>query len=89
MLVLDANILIRAVLASRVLSLLRKHAGQMAFLAPDTAFQEARGQCASDFDRIETGFNAPARIHSSDFVLELRFRCGEREIRDGYRIGRL
>jgi predicted nucleic acid-binding protein len=42
MLVLDANILIRAVLGSRVLSLLRKYAGQMEFLAPDTAFQEAR-----------------------------------------------
>ncbi len=42
MLVLDANILIRAVLGSRVLSLLRKYADQMEFLAPDTAFQEAR-----------------------------------------------
>jgi predicted nucleic acid-binding protein len=40
--VLDANILIRAVLGSRVLSLLRKYADQMKFLAPDTAFQEAR-----------------------------------------------
>jgi hypothetical protein len=42
MLVLDANILIRAVLGSRVLSLLRKYADRMEFLAPDTAFQEAR-----------------------------------------------
>jgi predicted nucleic acid-binding protein len=42
MLVLDANILIRAVLGSRVLSLLRKYADQIEFLAPDTAFQEAR-----------------------------------------------
>jgi hypothetical protein len=42
MLVLDANILIRAVLGSRVLSLLRQYADQMEFLAPDTAFQEAR-----------------------------------------------
>jgi len=42
MLVLDANILIRAVLGSRVLWLLRKYADQMEFLAPDTAFQEAR-----------------------------------------------
>jgi predicted nucleic acid-binding protein len=40
--VLDANILIRAVLGSRVLSLLRKYGDQMEFLAPDTAFQEAR-----------------------------------------------
>ena len=42
MLVIDANILIRAVLGSRVLGLLRKYAGQVEFLAPDTAFQEAR-----------------------------------------------
>jgi predicted nucleic acid-binding protein len=42
MLVLDANILIRAVLGSRVLSLLRKYADQVEFLAPDNAFQEAR-----------------------------------------------
>jgi predicted nucleic acid-binding protein len=42
MLVLDANILIRAVLGSRVLFLLRKYSGQVEFLAPDAAFQEAR-----------------------------------------------
>jgi predicted nucleic acid-binding protein len=41
MLVIDANILIRAVLGSRVLSLLVKYAGRVEFLAPDTAFQEA------------------------------------------------
>jgi len=42
MLVLDANILIRAVLGSRVLGLLRKYAGQVEFMAPDVAFQETR-----------------------------------------------
>jgi len=42
MLVLDANILIRAVLGSRVLSLLRKYADQVEFFAPVSAFQEAR-----------------------------------------------
>lgn len=42
MLVLDANILIRAVLGARVLDLLRKYAGQVEFMAPDVAFQEAR-----------------------------------------------
>jgi uncharacterized protein (DUF433 family) len=41
MIVLDANILIRAVLGSRVLFLLRKYAGRVEFVAPDTAFQEA------------------------------------------------
>ena len=42
MLVLDANILIRAVLGSRALGLLLKYAGQVDFMVPDTAFQEAR-----------------------------------------------
>lgn len=42
MLVLDANILIRAVLGSRVLFLLRRYALKVKFLAPDTAFREAR-----------------------------------------------
>lgn len=42
MLVLDANILIRAVLGTRVLSLLRQYGDHVDFLAPDTAFEEAR-----------------------------------------------
>ena len=42
MLVLDANILIRAVLGSRVLTLLRKYADDVEVRAADTAFQEAR-----------------------------------------------
>jgi predicted nucleic acid-binding protein len=42
MLVLDANILIRAVLGSRVLSLLCKYNERVEFLAPVTAFDEAR-----------------------------------------------
>lgn len=42
MLVLDANILIRAVLGNKVLSLIRQHAGQVEFWAPDAAFAEAR-----------------------------------------------
>jgi hypothetical protein len=40
-LVLDANILIRAVLGNRVLSLLRQHAGRVEFWVPDAAFAEA------------------------------------------------
>jgi uncharacterized MnhB-related membrane protein len=42
MLALDANILIRAVLGSRVLGLSRKYSEQVEFRAPDVAFQEAR-----------------------------------------------
>jgi len=42
MLVLDANILIRGVLGSRVLFLLRKYSQRVEFFAADSAFQEAR-----------------------------------------------
>ena len=41
MLVLDANILIRAVLGTRVPWLLRKYAERGEFVAPDSAFREA------------------------------------------------
>jgi predicted nucleic acid-binding protein len=40
--VLDANILIRCVLGERVPALLATHAARIDFLAPDTAFEEAR-----------------------------------------------
>jgi predicted nucleic acid-binding protein len=40
--VLDANILVRAVLGTRVPSLLQEHASRGLFLAPDVAFDEAR-----------------------------------------------
>ncbi|HEY3840326.1 MAG TPA: PIN domain-containing protein [Bryobacteraceae bacterium] len=42
--ILDANILIRAVLGSRVPVLLRKYAATVELAAPDTAFAEARGK---------------------------------------------
>jgi len=42
MLVLDANILIRAVLGTRVLWLLRTCAERGEYVAPDSAFREAR-----------------------------------------------
>jgi predicted nucleic acid-binding protein len=42
MLVLDANILIRAILGARVLSLIRKYSDQAEFFAPGAAFQDAR-----------------------------------------------
>jgi predicted nucleic acid-binding protein len=40
--VVDANILVRAVLGSRVPELLAAHAAQATFLAPDVAFDDAR-----------------------------------------------
>jgi predicted nucleic acid-binding protein len=51
MLVLDANILIRAVLGSRVLFLLWKYAENAEFSVPDTAFQEAREQLPNILER--------------------------------------
>jgi predicted nucleic acid-binding protein len=50
-LVLDANILIRAVLGSRVLSLLVKYAERVDLLAPVTAFQEAREKLPGILER--------------------------------------
>lgn len=40
--VLDANILIRAVLGRRVRTLIMDHTTKVSFFAPDTAFEEAR-----------------------------------------------
>jgi predicted nucleic acid-binding protein len=43
-LVLDANILIRAVLGRRVREVLERHGREVEFLAPDVSFQEAACQ---------------------------------------------
>jgi len=40
--VLDANILIRAVLGQRLRELVMDHAAHVSFFAPDNAFDEAR-----------------------------------------------
>ena len=42
MIVLDANILIRAVPGKRVRDILETHLGNVRFFAPDTAFAEAQ-----------------------------------------------
>ena len=42
MVILDANILIRAVLGKRVREILGTHSARVRFFAPDTAFAEAR-----------------------------------------------
>ena len=47
MIVLDANILIRPVLGSRVLILIRKYADTAEFVAPDAVFEEAREELPS------------------------------------------
>ena len=42
MVILDANILIRAVLGKRVREILEAHSARVRFFSPDTAFAEAR-----------------------------------------------
>ena len=53
MLVLDANILIRAVLGSRVLCLLTKYSEQMDFFAPDVAFSDAREHLPGILEKLK------------------------------------
>jgi predicted nucleic acid-binding protein len=60
-LVLDANILIRAVLGSRVLFLLGKYGEEVQFLAPDTAFEEARERLPGILERRQVPV-APAML---------------------------
>ena len=75
MLVLDANILIRAVLGSRVLSLLRKYADRVEFLAPDTALEEAREWLPKVLERRRLPV-APA-LEALDLIADLvqRIEC--------------
>ncbi|MCU0229679.1 MAG: PIN domain-containing protein [Bryobacterales bacterium] len=51
MLVLDANILIRAVLGVRVHSLLQRYVSRIGFFAPDTDFAEARSSLPAILER--------------------------------------
>jgi predicted nucleic acid-binding protein len=46
-LVLDANILIRAVLGRRVRAILEAHADRISFFVPETAYAEAEGHLAA------------------------------------------
>jgi predicted nucleic acid-binding protein len=59
MIVLDANILIRAVLGRKVLSLLLEYAGTVDFVAPDLVLREARRELPAILSRrsmsIESG----------------------------------
>jgi hypothetical protein len=53
MLMLDANILIRAVLGARVLHLLTRYGEQTDFFAPDVAFKEAREHLPGILERLK------------------------------------
>jgi hypothetical protein len=60
--VLDANILVRAVLGTRVSELLTAHTAQATFRAPDIAFDEAREHLHSVLaKRGKSGEAIPAR----------------------------
>ena len=56
MLVLDANILVRAVLGRRVRTLISKYSNQVSLLAPDIAFEEARRHLPAVLERRNVPF---------------------------------
>ena len=66
-LVLDANILIRPVLGTRVRALLREHVSRTAFLAPEDAFAEARRHLPGILMRRGA---PPDRVRQASDVLE-------------------
>lgn len=66
MLVLDANILIRAVLGNRVISLLDEYADRVEFLAPDTAFGEASRKLPILMERRKV--RIPPAVETLDLV---------------------
>lgn len=80
MLVLDANILIRGVLGARVLSLLRMYAERVEFLAPDTAFEEARVELPAILER--RGVPVPPAMAILDQLRELVENVDSERYRD-------
>lgn len=75
MLVLDANILIRAALGPRALDIIRKYAVQIEFAAPDTAFAEARRKLPLILGRHRMDVAPPMEVISalSDSVRIVEF----------------
>ena len=62
--VLDANILIRAVLGVRVRRLISDHAAEVSFFAPDTAYAEARAHLPAILEK--RGMNSAAMLAMLD-----------------------
>src|SRR5690349_4361750 len=62
--VLDANILVRAVLGQRVRQLITDHANHVSFFAPDTAYAEAREHLPALLEK--RGVNGSAALASLD-----------------------
>lgn len=67
-LVLDANILIRAVLGQRVFKLLNQHHSTTAFFAPDDAFTDAKNTCHRYLKHVVWTIGAAALSHISALV---------------------
>jgi predicted nucleic acid-binding protein len=80
-LVLDANILIRAVLGRRVRGLLADYGNRVQFLAPDAVFVEARGHLPDLLKRRRVPF-APA-MQYLESLGEL-IQTVEREVYGGF-----
>jgi predicted nucleic acid-binding protein len=76
-LVLDANILIRAVLGRRVREILETHFMRIRFFAPDTAFAEAREHLPEIL--LKRGINPEAAMAVLDELL-LLIGCVDAEI---------
>ena len=91
--VLDANILIRAVLGNRVRAILEAHAGNMSFFVPEAAYAEAEEHLPVLIERRggdpAAGLRSLRSIASlatiialdlySDFEIEARKRLGARD----------
>ncbi|MEJ1933030.1 PIN domain-containing protein [Nostoc sp. NIES-2111] len=69
MLVLDANILIRAVLGSRVLALLLQYEEKVEFVAPAIVFEEARAKLPGILEARKRP--APPAIETLELVAKL------------------
>lgn len=70
--ILDANILIRLVVGERVPSLLAAHGATIDFLAPDTAFEEARRHLPSILRaRGDDGTAMAAALEELDVVTQI------------------
>ena len=95
-LVLDANILIRAVLGQRVRRILEAHADSISFFIPETAYAEAEGHQAmlvvkrgGDPAKALAALNFMAALGTvvsqdlyGDFEAEARKRLGSRDPED-------
>ncbi len=92
-LILDANILVRAVLGEKVRQLLAEHSGTLSLMAPQVAYDDARrhlpqifarrslphlNQALAMLDELETSVTPLAEEMYADFHEEVLLRIGRR-----------